>query len=62
MNERVIIQACIEKVAERKGDMDNRAEREAMSDRYIAAGEFQSLAKGIGMAIEVLEEMKKEAR
>lgn len=62
MKEKEIIKFCIEAVAQQRGIMDARAEREARADRYVAAGEYQTLAKGIGMAMDILEELKREAK
>lgn len=61
MKEREIIQKCIEALAEMRGDKDALAEHEAKHDRYASACEFQMLAKGVGMAIAKLEEMKAES-
>lgn len=60
MNEKAIIQNCIEILADLAGTMNRRAECEAKHDRYAAACEFQTLAKGISMAVSRLEFLKQE--
>ena len=61
MNARQIIQDCIHILAEQRGTLDGRAEQAAKGDRYAEACEFQTLARGVGISIDRLEEMKREA-
>ena len=59
--EREIIRKCIEALAEQAGTMNGRAEQSAKHDRYAEACEYQTLARGLGMAINRLEEMRRVA-
>lgn len=56
-----LIQYQIDSLRYKQQECNDRAEREAKHDRYVASGEYQTLAKGIGIAIDVLTENKREA-
>jgi hypothetical protein len=56
-----LIQYQIDSLRYKQQDYRGYAEREAKYDRYRAADEYELLAKGIGIAIDVLTENKREA-
>ena len=62
MNERAIIQNCIEALAEQRGIMEGRAEQSAKRDQYAEALEFQAIGRGLSLAMARLEEMKAETK
>lgn len=56
-----LIQYQIDSLLYKQQEYNDYAEREAKHDRYVAAGEYKTLANGIGIAIDVLTENKREA-
>ncbi len=56
-----LIQDQIDSLRYRQQDFRDYAEREAKHERYRAADEYELLSKGIGIAIDVLTENKREA-